>query len=299
MYISAMTHASISPAALATLRRMQQEEVDSHAIYHRIAKIVGGPNQIILENIANDELKHSRIWESYTKVHCVPNRFRVWFSAVLVRLLGFTFIVKFLENGEADGLDIYAKLEAEVPEVAKVRAEEAKHEQALVDMLDEERLKFVGSMVLGMNDALVELTGALAGFTFALRDTRLVALAGLITGISATLSMTSSAYLSAKADEDPDALKSSLYTGAMYLLTVVLMAAPFLLFPVTMPFAALGTMFAIVVAIIAGFNFYIAIAKGLDFKKRFMEMFVLCIIVTGVSFAIGTAVKYFLGIDLA
>ncbi len=54
----------------------------------------------------------------------------------------------------------------------------------------------MGSMVLGMNDALIELTGALAGFTFAMQNTRIVALAGLITGVSATLSMTSSSYLS-------------------------------------------------------------------------------------------------------
>jgi vacuolar iron transporter family protein len=293
-----MTAKNLSPQALAVLRRMQQEEVDSHAIYSRIAKIIQGPNQAILQRIATDELSHARIWAGYTKVELKPNVLRVWFFTVLMRLLGFTFIVKLLENGETDGIKVYARLAEEVPEISKVKAEEMAHEKALMDMLDEDRLKFVGSMVLGMNDALVELTGALAGFTFALKDTRLVALAGLITGISATLSMTSSSYLSAKADGDPAALKSSLYTGTMYLVTVALMSAPFLLLPSSMAFVALGVMFAVVVAIIAAFNFYISVAKDLNFKHRFLEMFVLCIIVTGVSFAIGTAVKQFLGIDL-
>ena len=185
-----------------------------------------------------------------------------------------------------------------MPEITQVRTDEASHEEALVAMLDEERLRFVGSMVLGMNDALVELTGALAGFTFALRDTRVVALAGLITGISATLSMTSSSYLSAKADEDPAAIKSSLYTGSMYLLTVALMVLPFLLLPSSMAYAALGAMAVVVVAIIAGFNFYIAVAKGLDFRKRFLEMLILCVGVTAVSFAIGSLAKRLLGVDL-
>ena len=294
-----MPNKKISPQSLATLRLMQQEEVDSHAIYSRIAARVKGPNRAVLERIATDELSHSKVWESYTHKPCTPKRLRVAFAVFLARLLGFTFIVKFLENGEVAGQQVYARLESEIPEIAKIRADEARHESELIDMLDEERLKFVGSMVLGMNDALVELTGALAGFTFAMRDTRMVALAGLITGISATLSMTSSSYLSAKADEDPDALKSALYCGAMYLLTVALMVAPFLLLPDGMHFQALGAMFAVVVAIIAGFNFYIAVAKGLNFKKRFAEMAVLCVIVTGVSFAIGSAVKHFLGIDLA
>lgn len=293
-----MHEKNLSAQALAVLRAMQQEEVDSHAIYLRVARTVKDANRAILERIAADELRHSRVWESYTKASCKPNRVRVWIYGFLARTLGFTFTVKLLEKGEVFGQDVYARLEDEVPEVAAVRADEARHEEELIGMLDEERLKFVGSMVLGMNDALVELTGALAGFTFAMRDTRVVALAGLITGISATLSMTSSSYLSAKADEDPDALKSSLYTGTMYLLTVALMVAPFLLFPTSMVYWALGSMFTVVVAIIAGFNFYISVAKGLDFRKRFLEMFILCVLVTAVSFAIGSIVKHFLGIEL-
>ena len=66
-------------------------------------------------------------------------------------------------------------------------------------MLEEELLNYVGSMILGLNDALVELTGALTGFTFAFRDTKLIALSGLITGISASLSMSASEYLSHRA----------------------------------------------------------------------------------------------------
>ncbi|MEG2082956.1 MAG: rubrerythrin family protein, partial [Oscillospiraceae bacterium] len=76
----------------------------------------------------------------------------------------------------------------EVPEAAQISHEEEIHENALIEMLDEERLQYVGSMVLGLNDALVELTGTIAGMTFALMNTRLVALSGIITGVSATLS---------------------------------------------------------------------------------------------------------------
>ena len=50
----------------------------------------------------------------------------------------------------------------------------------------------MGSVVLGLNDELVEFTGALAGFTLALSDHRLIALTGSITGIAAALSMASS-----------------------------------------------------------------------------------------------------------
>jgi len=51
-------------------------------------------------------------------------------------------------------------------------------------------------MVLGLNDSLVEMLGALAGLSIALQNTRLVSLAILITAIAGSLSMASSEYLS-------------------------------------------------------------------------------------------------------
>ena len=55
----------------------------------------------------------------------------------------------------------------------KIAEDEERHEQKLLAILDEERLQYVGSMVLGLNDALVELTGTLAGLTLALQNTKL------------------------------------------------------------------------------------------------------------------------------
>ena len=110
-------------------------------------------------------------------------------------------------------------------------AEEEEHEARLMQMVDEERLHYVGSIVLGLNDALVELTGTIAGLTFALASNRLVALSGIITGVSATLSMAASNYLAQRAEGNPKALKSSAYTGIAYLLTVILIVLPYLLLP--------------------------------------------------------------------
>ncbi len=294
-----MNALSLSKESLRVLRTMQQQETDTHALYTRIAAGVKGPNRTVLERLADDEARHAVVWQRYTGRQCRPRRLRVFIMTLVNRLLGFTFTVKFLEGREDRDGAIYAVLEAEIPEAKQIREDEDAHEKALMDVLDEERLKYVGSMVLGMNDALVELTGALVGFTFALQQLRLVALAGLITGVSATLSMTASSYLSAKADGETDALKSSFYTGAMYLLTVALMVTPFLLFPPHMPIVALCSMFAVVVGIIFIFNFYISVAKDLSFKRRFTEMLVLCILVTGVSFGIGSLLKLFLGSEIS
>ena len=152
-------------------------------------------------------------------------------------------------------------------------------------------------MVLGLNDALVELTGALAGLSFALQNTRLTALAGLITGIAASFSMAASEYLSTKADEDHHtALKSSLYTGTAYIITVILLVLPYLLFNHYL--VCLGITIGVAILIIFVFNYYIAVARDLDFKKRFTEMAVISLGVAAFSFAIGYVIRLALAIDV-
>jgi len=165
-------------------------------------------------------------------------------------------------------------------------------------MLEEERLQYIGSMVLGLNDALVELTGTLAGLSLALRNTRIIALSGLITGISATLSMASSEFLSAKSEGQKDALKSSVYTGIAYLVTVALLIMPYMLFPPEKYMHALFSMLIVVVLIIAAFNYYIAVAKNLSFKQRFVEMACISLTVAVLSFLVGLVVKNVLGVDI-
>ena len=61
---------------------------------------------------------------------------------------------------------------------------------------------------------------------------------------------------------------------------------------------ALIAMLVIVVLIIAGFNFYIAVAKNESFKTRFWEMTLISFGVAGISFAIGVAVRLWLGLEI-
>ena len=106
-----------------------------------------------------------------------------------------------MERGEEDAQGSYEQLREVMAEAEGIILEENQHEAALLQLLDEERLRYTGSMVLGLNDALVELTAVLAGLTLALQDTKLIALTGSITGIAAALSMGTSEYLSTKSEE--------------------------------------------------------------------------------------------------
>lgn len=281
------------------LYKRQKDEISDHIIYTNMAKREKNEeNKQLLKQMAEDELEHSLIWEKYTNQKVKPNQLRIAWMNFLSVLLGFTFVLKIVQKAEGIAQIEYEMLSSTYPEALKVAQDEKKHENMIISMLDEERLQYVGAMVLGLNDALVELTGTIAGMTFALTNTRLVALSGIITGVSATLSMAASNYLAERADGNPNAFKSSLYTGIAYLITVVLLVTPYLIFDNAHYVMALASMLVIVILIIFFFNYYISVAKDLPFKKRFLEMATISLSVAVISFLIGLIVKQSLGIDI-
>ncbi len=290
---------SISNRALGIIKKMQQNECTESVIYEEIAKFAKGEqNKETLLRLSKEEKAHYEIWKSYTQCELKPEKGKVLKFKLLARILGFTFAVKLMEKGEDAAQDEYALLANEVEESILIRQQEEEHEQALLEMLDEERLQYVGSMVLGLNDALVELTGSLAGFTFAMQNTSLIALSGLIIGISATFSMASSEFLAARSEGRTDAFKSCTYTGIAYLLTVVALVTPYLLLGNEYYLVALACMLGIVILIIAGFTYYTSIAMDQPFKSRFIEMAGISISVAILSFVVGILAKQFLGVDL-
>lgn len=290
---------SLSAFARQTILTMQQNEITEYHIYHKLADRISSEQEAsTLRQLANEELHHYKIWAGYSGQECKPKQWKIRLYNLLALIFGYTFTLKLMESGEEVAAGTYAQLALEVPEAKVISDDEDSHEQKLLGILDEERLQYVGSMVLGLNDALVELTGTLAGLTLAMQNTRLIAMAGLITGISATLSMASSEYLSARSEGREDALKSCTYTGVAYCITVALLVAPYLLFPNESYLWALGTMLCIVIGIILFFNYYISVAKDLNFKKRFLEMAAISLGVTAFSFVVGLFVKNVLGIDM-
>ena len=291
--------AALSSAALSIIKRMQQNELTESVIYEKIAAFSKGEgNKETLLRLSREEKAHYEIWKKYTGLEMKPETGKILKYTLIARVLGFTFAVKLMERGEENAQSEYELLVNEVAESVFIRQQEEEHENALLGMLDEERLQYVGSMVLGLNDALVELTGSLAGFAFALQNTRLIALSGLIVGISATFSMASSEFLAARSEGRTDALKSCSYTGIAYLLTVIALIAPYLLFPVDQFIPALVCMLIVVVLIIAGFTYYTSVAQDQPFKSRFLEMALISISVAVVSFIVGILAKKFLGVDL-
>ena len=279
------------------LLRAQKNEATEAVVYARLAVLMKNTAAAkIFSRISGDEKRHYDFYRKLTETEVSPDRGKIFRFFWIARIFGLTFGIRLMEKDEGNAQKNYAKLQQELGSLSKIIRDEEKHEHALIDLINEEKLQYIGSVVLGLSDALVELTGMLAGLTLAMQNSKLIALAGLITGVAAALSMAASQYLAVKHENSGDAYKSAVYTGVTYIFTVIFLVAPYLLFMDY--FLALAATMALALAEIVIFNFYISVAKNLSFKKRFWEMTLICFSVAAVSFVIGYLVKVLLNVTV-
>ena len=283
---------------LAIVRRMQDNEATDQRVYAALAKQASlQKNREILEKMSHDEGLHCAVWGRYTGIEAKADMFRVWLFVVLGKIFGLVFVINLMEGGEDDSAENYRKLMEELPEARSIMEDETRHEAQLAAMIHEEKLSYISSMVLGLNDALVELTGALAGFTLALNNNRMVGMAGFITGVAATLSMAASEYLSKKADtSEKHPLKAAVYTGVAYMITVAFLLLPYIVFE--SPLVALGFCLFDAALIILGFTYFVSVVRKESFVRGFTEMITISFSVAGISFLIGWAARSWLSIDM-
>ena len=288
---------SLSAAQLSVLRSQLRNELTEAIVYNALAqRQPAGHNRDLLVRIASDECTHAKQLAALLGEEGAANRFKAERDILVTRIFGLTFGLKLMEKGEGRASDTYRAFASGLPELIKIAEDEDAHETALLSMLDDERLNYMGAIVLGLNDALVELTGALAGFTFALNGSRLIAMTGLITGLAAAMSMAASAFLSARADGDSTDRhpgKTACYTGVAYVCTVIILILPYLILSNVK--ISLAIMLASALGIIALFNFYLSVAKDAPFKKSFLLMAGISTGVATISFGIGYVLNHALG----
>jgi VIT1/CCC1 family predicted Fe2+/Mn2+ transporter len=288
---------AIPEEARDTILASQRSEITEHRIYTALAgRASESGNRKVLEETAAVELAHYRFFRSFTGLDIPPGRVRIAFYLLVYRIFGITFTLKFMERGEKRAQEVYQNLLPFVPGLEKLLLDEERHEKALIALIDEQRLRYTGSIVLGLNDALVELTGTLAGLTLALQNTRVIAMAGLITGIAAALSMGSAEYLSTKSEgEGKNPLQAAMYTTIAYIITVIFLVAPYLVFSSYYLSLAVTILNAIIVIVV--FTFYTSVTRDLDFRGRFLEMATISLGVAALSFLIGLLVRILLHVD--
>lgn len=256
-------------------------------------------NSEILREIAEDEKNHYDFWEEKTQTEIEPSKWRIFLYLLISKIFGIMFTVKLLEKNEVEAQTLYEELSCEIPGAKKIiyEEDEHEHEHELIEMLEEERLNYIGAIIRGLNDVLVEVNGALAGLTFILQNTLLIGMSGLITGIAASLSMAGSEYLASKSGGQLQSpRKAAFYTGFSYIITVMFLISPYLILEnIFLPLIAMIVNVIIIINII---TFYISVVKDVSFKERLTEMTLISVGIAMISFLIGYLIRTYLGVEI-
>ncbi|MCC6064905.1 MAG: hypothetical protein LM576_02875 [Thermofilum sp.] len=282
-------------------KRYALDELLDHELYARLAaRERNERNRKLLEELARDELRHHLFWSKLAgPVRLgLGGRLKLRLLLSLSRLAGKTFTIKLLERGEAATVGEYRRAAAELggelaAELARVIEDEERHESELAGSLDELVVRQLGSIALGVSDAIIELTGVLAGFAGYTGSPLQVAAAGLIVGVSAALSMAAAAYSQAKHERGKNPRTAAAFTGLFYMLTVLALVAPLLL---GVP-ASIGVALSLAcaLAILAAFSFYSAVVMERPFLREYLENAAVIMAVSLVGYAFGQIVKELTG----
>jgi len=287
---------SLDTTLLKDIENFQREEITEYYIYKYLAEKEGGRNREILLKIGEDELRHYKIWREITGKDIEPDWRKIRFYRLLYRIFGLVFSLKLMEMRERRAEERYRLIADKIEIANDILKDEFDHEDELLSLLTDERLQFIGSIVLGLSDALIELTGALAGLSLALYNTLLVGLAALITGIAASMSMAVSEYLSKRSEGDVNAVKGAFYTGLAYILTVLFIVAPY--FAGNNVYISLASSILIASIIIGGLTFYTSVVREIRWRREFIEMITLTMGVALISFLIGYIVRITFNIEV-
>lgn len=286
-----------------TAEYFAHDEYRDYLIYKGLETVEKVPEfRQILERLAQSELEHYNFWLQFSKQKEFSiSKPHILIYRIMRRILGLTFTVKFLELHEKEAVKSYQEFSKTAPsdvqsKLQEIIDREVNHEIELISNIKEGKVTFISSIILGVNDSLIELSGVLVGLTFALHNHLLVALTGLITGIAASLSMASSAAMQARYEPGKNPRKVALYTGISYLVVVLLLASPFLVLRNSL--VAMSIMLTTVFIIITAVSFYTSVIFDRSFPKQLGIMVLFSVGVSAVSFVIGSLFRSIIGVQI-
>jgi len=293
---------TVAPDLAKLAAESAQDEYADHSVYLALSRRERNQGfKKALENIANGEQSHYEFWKTYAPETKVTSKKLRTYAIVLIRIiLGLTFTLKMMERHEGKLHERYKRIAENIPAADKARFEammesEENQEDLLIGEIQENRVKYMSFIVLGLADAVVEISGIHAGSLGIYGRTELAGLAGIIAGLAASIA--SAAYAQAKQGFQGSAKWSAIYTGVSYMITAVFLALPYFLTPKMA--VALGASLVIGVILVATMTYYDTVISARHFKRQFGEIAGIILAASLALFLVGTLVGQYLGIRFA
>src|SRR5256712_11258632 len=216
------------------------DEYLDHLTYKRLSDTRIAKNERfseILAGLSATEYRHYEFWRRYVpEFQVMANSVRDDLNVLLRFLFGLSFAVRYLDRHEASVIKRYRAVAELIPPQDReafdeMLRDEQEHEKEFGQKIETSSVHYISFVVLGLADALVEITGIHAGSLGIYNSTEISGLAGVVAGAAASLAMSSAAFAQAKQGFTGSARLSAVYTRVSYFISAGIPAASFFLTP--------------------------------------------------------------------
>ena len=298
-------------ASVVTLTQVARDsandEYTDYLVYKRLSESssVKDPKiKQILVTLSNTEYGHYEFWKKFlpsdTKV--VANTWAIYLTLLLRMIFGNTFAIKYLEKHETAVIKKYKSVKNSIPEVDQRRfdemvRDEEEHENTFMEQMQGPYLKYIAFIILGLADAIVEISGIHAGSLGIYHSTEITGLAGIVAGASASIAMASAAYAQAKQGFQGSPTISAVFTGGSYFINAIVLAAPY--FFTKSQEIAITTSIIFALLIIAFVTYYNSVVSSARFLRDFTELSGIMLGASAALFLFGLLIRSVFGITIS
>ncbi|MGA2664835.1 MAG: ferritin family protein [Nitrososphaerales archaeon] len=291
------------PALLEVAREGVDDEITDLTLYTSLAATLKNQEMAgVFRELSKMEQRHVEFWQKYIPDHRPKvNSALIGRALFFKRTFGLTFAIRYLERHEVDSIKNYKRVAHLVPPEDKaafdeVLADEEMHENELSSRLESSTIRYISFVVLGLADALVEISGIHAGSLGIYNRTEIAGLAGIIAGGAASLAMASAAYAQAKQGFKGSAGLSAAYTGVSYFITAIILASPYFL--TASQVYALGSSLGLAIVIVTFASYYGSVISGKPFMRDYLELLLILLAVTVALYLFGSFIRLETGITV-
>jgi len=273
----------------------QRREITEHFIYQKIANSTKDKrDKKLLNIISRDELTHYIFWKKKSHRDLKPNFFEVYFTLFFAKILGYVFILRFFINNEKKAQTGYHRLINIYPHINDLLKDEKKHERHITTILNKHHLRYLDSVFVGLDDAVIELLGLLIGLIIVLNDKSVILLIGTIITLSTAVRAGASQYfemeVEARGHKKP--IIAFFYSFLGFFIAATLLLFPFLIFS-NIYFSAMLMLFNSFILILF-FSYYFSVLKNLSFRKKCRDIMIITYGVALLTFAVSLLIKHYL-----
>lgn len=307
--------------------RLILDELFDLSLYETLRKVATGKLRGMLDELIEVETKHFAFWQRFFGIEVTTldlgRRAKLWVLAGMCRLFGPWAVQLVLEAIEVYGVRKYLTVWETYKggplgdAVRGILEDEFRHEDQVVTGLGEPTIHpaQIRNILLGLNDGLVEILGAVSGFFGAFGDAVTVLVAASTVSVAGAISMGAGAYVASSSEDEVRKtelgkkrflgegspagetagrpLGAALLVGLSYLAGALVPVLPILL-------GARNALASFVTAgsVISMVSMVLAFLSGMEVKKRILMNLVIMAAAIGITYAIGGVAKALWGVGL-